>query len=167
MAATTGKVPAGAYWGEIQAAAEARIGYVAMRTAITVAHFEATGEQASFSQERLRTLYTQAIRNREAEAALAAAPANAAIDFTHIGAIPRAPELLSTTTSRRYIVQFEHTVQRPTGIETIWRTSPFDTGIPATKQSLYNKINQDAANLAEDYGDELHLGVGRIRLLAA
>lgn len=167
MAATTPKVPAGAYWGEIQAAAEARIGYVAMRTAITVAHFEATGAQASFSQDQLRALYTQAIRNREAERSLRDALPTAAIDFTHIGAIPSATAVVSTTASRRYIVQFEHTVQRPTGTETIWRTSVFDYGIPATKGSLLNRINQDAANLAEDYGDELHLGVGRIRLLAA
>ena len=167
MAEARPLLPAGAYWGTIQAAAESRIGYVRALQAVQVAAGLEAGQAVRFSRGDFQSFYTQAIRNREAATLLNAAPGSIALGPEHIGAIPNAPAGPLGNVPRRYIVQFEHKILRAGEQVSQWRTDVFAYGLPGTKSALVNRLHRDAAILAGEYPDETHLGIGDIRLLAA
>lgn len=167
MAATPGVIPAGAYWNEIQLAAQNRAGTAAVWQAISVAHLEATGSVPRFQFGEVNRLYALAAGNRRAAEALNAAAPGIQIGPEHIGAIPNAPPAPPGNISRRFAVRFEQQILRGGVTSSVWRTSIFQYGVPATKQSLINRLHRDAAIFSEDYEDETHLGIGDISILAA
>jgi hypothetical protein len=158
---------AGVYWGTIQAAVNARLTTQELYSALYNAAFAETGQVPKFGFSEVTALRSQAVRNREAEASLSRAEQTAAIGPEHIGAIPRAMPLGNLRDPRRYLATFEHIVDRNGQRVVETRTSVFQYGLPPTKQSLLNQLNRDGAALADEYEDELHIGIGTVRLLAA
>lgn len=167
MAATPGFIPAGAYWNEIQLAAANRAGTAAVWQAISVAHLEATGNAPRFQFTDVNAAYSRAVANRRAGEAFAAAPQTAAIGPEHIGRILNAPPPPAGGTPQRMLVRFTHQVLRGGELQETVRTSVFKYGLPPTKQSLLNRLNRNASDLAEEYEDELHVGVSDISILVA
>lgn len=166
MAATPGYIPAGAYWNEIQLAASNRAGTAAVWQAISVAHLEATGNVARFSFSDVNAAYSRAVRNRRAVEAFAALPQTGAIGPEHVGAILNAPVSGVPQQYRRYLAKFTHTVLTNGEEQQHIRTYIFRAGLDATKQSILNHLNSFAADLAEEYENELHVGISDVSLLA-
>ena len=104
-----------------------------------------------------------AVGNRNATAALNAAPANASLEARMLGA-----ELYTRSLQERAAVplsyaRFQHTVIE-NGVEMdIWRTSVFRGLLPPTKDQLRGILEGDAVLLADEY-NQTHVGVGDIAL---
>lgn len=167
MPATTPNTPAGAYWPEIQAGVSQFLTTQTFWEVLTAAHLQQTGQLPAFSFAEVTALRSIAVRNRNASIQFMKAANNVEILPEMIGRIPSAPVASPLGESRRYIVRFQHIVERD-GIQvTQWRTSEFRTGILRTKSSMLNELNQQGAALAEDYENETHIGIGDVSILAA
>lgn len=167
MANGAPRINIGAYWGEIQAGAASGRNVVQMQQAIHVAYFQEHSVQGVIPRDEFQRLFGLAIGNRRASEEFGAAPFSAALGPEHLGRIPSAPPAPPLNIPRRYIAQFEHRINRA-GVEmTVWRTTEFGNGLPATKSEVMRQLTNDANLITGDYPEEVHLGFGMIRLLAA
>lgn len=64
-----------------------------------------------------------------------------------------------------YQVRFQHTVEANGEQQTLWRTVTFRGALPATVGGLADLVEQDAAEMAEGYG-QTHLGIESMQLMA-
>jgi len=155
------------YFGTIQAAANAGLPTRELYSALYNAAFELTGTVPKFGFQDVTALRSIAVRNREAERQFAALPATGALGPEHFGAIPNAAPFGGVQEGRQINVVFEHIVER-NGVRVVQtRTSVFRNGVGPTKRSVLNDLSRNAAELAKDYEDEVHIGIGAVRLLAA
>jgi hypothetical protein len=158
---------AGMYFGTIQAAVNARLSTQELYSALYNSALELTGQVPKFGFAEVTALRSQAVKNREAEAAFARLPSSGALGPEHFGATPRAAAFQSVRDPRRILAVFEHIVERGGVQYTETRTSEFIAGVGPTKGSVLNDLSRNAAELSKDYEDEVHIGIGAVRLLAA
>lgn len=167
MATAPGRINAGAYWTLINSAAENQVGVVNAIKSLHVAYFNDTGIQGVIDQAQFNSVYGQAVANARAGREFTRAANDTEILPEMIGRLINAPVASPLGVSRPYVVYFEHIVERGGQQYTQVRASTFATGILRTKRSMLNELNSQGGDLAEEYEDETHVGIGRVWILAA
>lgn len=152
-----------AYWGTIQAAVSERAGTAELWAAVRDAAASEGMPLQGVSAADMSVLRGIAGRQRTAMETLAGAAPGDAITGAMI-----APELGSDGVVQlgevpAWNVRFLHYTEADGEPSLTWRTDVFKGYLPPTKQELQDQLNQDAANMAADYG-ESHSGIGAVMI---
>lgn len=155
-----------AYWGVIEQATRDRLGtaevWQAIREQAAAAGLDSPGITAQ-DVSRLRGL---AGGVRATATRLENAEPEWGIDGGMIANAPWARPLSERNTLPLFQVRFEHTVQNNGQTTTEWRTVMFRNTLPTTVGELTEALEQDAEQMADDYG-YTHVGIGSFSILAA
>lgn len=155
-----------AYWGVIEQATRDRLGtaeiWQAIREQAAASGLDSPGVTAQ-DVSRLRGL---AGNVRATSARLENADTGYALDSTMIARAPWARPLAERNTLPLYQVRFEHTTENNGETTTEWRTVMFRNTLPTTVGELIDALQQDAEQMADDYG-YTHVGIGSFSILAA
>lgn len=153
------------YWGTIEHATLSGASTTELWQMINE-HAGALGyESAGISATAVNRLRTRAVANRQSSSVLGALGPDDRIDEPAIGRAPWERGLSRQNAVPMWQVQFEHiTVEN--GLEVAnWRSINFTGSMPRTRRELELAIEEDAAEMADNYGTE-HVGIGAYRILA-
>lgn len=156
---------AGLYWGVVENAARNGLGTAEVWTAIRE-HASTLGRQTpGITAQDVSRLRGEAGGIIRAERTLGAARPDQSIGADMIAQPFFGRSLDVQNTLPIYQVRFQHELDVNGERQTLWRTVTFRGSRPPTVGQLADAVEQDAAELAESYG-QTHLGIGSMQLLA-
>jgi len=162
---TTGQRKLLAYWGTIQSAVSQRVStadlWAAVRDAADAEGVSLKGSTA-IDMGRLRSI---AGSMRNAQEQLQQGRPDQVITGSMIATDLSARPLQDQLLAPSWIVRFEHDVTVNGELQTLWRSSVFESSLPPTIGDLRSSVEADAVALADDY-DVTHVGVGRMQISA-
>lgn len=160
-----GGARASVFWGTAQKAA--REGYTtAQYWDALKAHAESLGlESPEISAVQASRLRGRAGAGLRAANTLQGSPLDTAITGDMISLAPYSRDLASRNAYGQWQVRFAHTVNVDGEEQSEYRSVVFTGQLPYTVGELQDAVEQDAIQLANDYGTE-HVGVSDISLIA-
>lgn len=153
-----------AYWPQIEWAAANHL-----TTADLWANIHAAADELGLSSpgaplQGVNELRAMATRIQAASARLNTAPPTNRLRAEYRALAPWSRSQRQMNTSPMYSVRFAHTFMSNGEQITEWRTSVFNGRPPRTVGQLFELVDNDARNLAKDYGVE-HLSADDLQLL--
>lgn len=153
------------YWGVIESVTLAGGSTQDLWQAIN-AQAEALGyERSGISIQNVNRLRSQAVALRQAGNRLEQLGPDDLLGGLQIGQAPWARPLGQQVSTPMWSVRFEHLIERDGVQLSEYRTSTFTGTVPRSRRELEEALDEDGANLANDYG-ATHLGIGEYRVLA-